>query len=289
MRVPAAFALATFLLPQIITSYPPSSAGGLDINGLTAEPLINPFDDPLPFYDSSATANRKLLFGDLGTDVGRTFWRVETDYIGATPVWTGISVTGTGAGCGTVAAEVGRLGLRQCTTGTTATGRATLTTADFINSTVYQVLLSSGRVRYTSWVRFPTLSDGTNTYIGCFGFGNSTGCGHTDAVEFRYTDSVNSGKWRGVCTEDSASTNVDDTGAAVAAATWYRLDFEVNSGATSVEFFVNGTSIGTCASNIPDSNDPLTYINGIIKSVGLTARTVTVDGIRQYGEFSSTR
>lgn len=270
-----------------------SSSGGLDITGLTAEPLINPFDDVLPFYDSSAAANRKLTYGTLAGSVSRTHWRYETDFIGVLDdlnTWFNSSVTG-GASMTQKDAEASHPGIQVYNT-----GAATNESAGFMSPSQevngkFPIYLGGGRVHFTTWIRLPTLSDGTDTYSIIMGMSNAaTYAGTpTDAIYFTYSSTINSGKWRGVCTEDSASTNVDDTGTAVAGNTWYRLDFEVNAGASSVEFFVDGTSIGTCGTNVPDTADPVGPNGWIKKSAGTNPRTLDVDAVVYYGEFSTPR
>lgn len=49
-----------------------AAAGGLDIVGLTSEPLIVTADQ-LPFYDASATANRKCTFGEFAAAIATEF------------------------------------------------------------------------------------------------------------------------------------------------------------------------------------------------------------------------
>ena len=102
-------------------------------------------------------------------------------------------------------------------------------------------------------VMIDDLSDGTDDYEWRFGImldPPSTG-DPTDGVYFIYSHDINSGKWRGITRSSSTSTNVDDTGSAVAVDTWYDLKAVINAAGTSVEFFVDNVSIGTSATNIP--------------------------------------
>lgn len=266
----------------------------LDINGLTAEPLINPFDDTIPFYDSSAAANRKVLFGG-NTKVGRSYWVIESEFIASGG--NGLSMglfgynTGAASSAGALAAEAGRNGMIECSTGTDTNGAAAVLSNNAVQNGILDIQPASGRIEFTGWVRFPTLSDGTNTYKAWIGLANSTipSAAPVDGVDLTYTSAENSGKWRGACSEDSATTYVEDTGTAVAAGTWYRVSFMINAAATSVEFFINGTSIGSCGTNVPDSNDNLAPNLQIIKSAGTTARSMTVDAVRYVGEFTTAR
>jgi hypothetical protein len=267
--------------------------GSLDITGLTAEPLVN-MDDYFPFYDTSATANRKIERSQL-TNVGRAFWVLENDFMAygsaAIPAPFRISLNGD-ASDAYQTSEASHPGILRLSTGTGATNFAAVASDAAESVGVLSVLSTGGRIHFTTWVRITTLSDGTETYAFAAGLNDCVyggGCTPTDAIVITYTNSVNSGKWRGVCTEDSASTNVDDTGTAVAAATWYRLEFEINAAATSVEFFVNGTSIGSCGSNVADASDPLGPNVRFLKSAGTTARTFDLDAIKFYGELDTAR
>lgn len=268
-----------------------AASGSLDITSLTAEPLIQA-SDPLPFYDVSAAANRKVVRSDL-TSVGRAFWAYESDFFSlSSSEIIRVESTGSGSTVSYITSEAGRPGIQRHSTGTTTTGRSAVSSHYAETWGTFGVYLGDGIVTVETAVRVADLSDGTDTYSLALGMSNCTfnaSCTPTDAIWLTYTDSVNSGKWRGVCTEDSASTNVDDTGTAVAAATWYRLGIVVNAAASSAEFFVNGSSIGSCGSNVPDTGDPLNTMFRILKSAGTTARTMDLDYVRAFGEMSTTR
>lgn len=75
---------------------------------------------------------------------------------------------------------------------------------------------------YEAAIRLTTLSDVTNTYSIWAGFGDRVTAEPTDGTYFRYTHSVNSGKFECVTSNNATRTAVD-TGVTVAAATWYRL------------------------------------------------------------------
>ena len=95
------------------------------------------------------------------------------------------------------------------------------------------------------------------TYFLYIGLANSASnaTAPTDGVYFTYTDAVSSGAWVGTTTKASVSTSV--VGSAMVVSTDYKLKAVINATGTSVEFFINGTSIGTSTSNIPTA--ALTY------------------------------
>jgi hypothetical protein len=71
-----------------------------------------------------------------------------------------------------------------------------------------------------------------------------------DGAWFRYTHSVNGGRFEAVTRSNSVET-VADTGITVAASTTYRLEVRANAAGTSVEFRINGGLVATITANIP--------------------------------------
>jgi hypothetical protein len=74
------------------------------------------------------------------------------------------------------------------------------------------------------------------------------------------------------------------------AATWTRLKIVVNSLASSVEFFINGVSVGANITNIPSgAGRALGALMLTVKSVGLTTRDFYVDWIWLHIDLSVSR
>ena len=97
-------------------------------------------------------------------------------------------------------------------------------------------------------IKVPILS-GTPAFTVKIGMASSAIAATTNGIYFQYTHSLNSGRWVGTTISSSVSTNVNST---IAVDTdWVRLGVVVNSTNTSVEFFVDGVSIGTSTTNIP--------------------------------------
>jgi hypothetical protein len=148
------------------------------------------------------------------------------------------------------------------------------------------IAFGGGFLRWEGIVNVPTLSDGTNRFDVTAGFGDAFNSSfHDNGIYLYYRDNVNSGQWVGR-TENSGSVTDVNSAVAVVGGTWYLLAIEVNAAATSVEFFVNGTSIGTSATNIPSAAG-LHF--GIDEQVGTTARTFQVDYCRMYQKFTTAR
>ena len=97
-------------------------------------------------------------------------------------------------------------------------------------------------------------------------------------IGFEYQFDQNGGRWQGI-TNDVGESSLD-TGVAVTANTWFNLEFEVNAAGTSVEFFINGASVGTLATsaNIPGGTGFDQFYNAhIMKLAGVLNRSFYLD------------
>lgn len=121
-----------------------------------------------------------------------------------------------------------------------------------------------------------TLSDGTDTYTAYIGFGDNIGSGDmTDGAYFRYTHSVNSGKWECVTAQGGTRTATDS--GVTADTTFMIFDIRVNEAGTSVEFYINGTLRQTHTTNIPGAAQYTGILMKIEKSAGTTSRRIYAD------------
>jgi hypothetical protein len=120
---------------------------------------------------------------------------------------------------------------------------------------------SGGGAISSSWVvELQALSSGGNTYRFSCGLADGTTLvGDTDAfvdgVYFQYTNAVNGGQWTINCTKNSVTTTVNTSVAATTS--FVTLTTLINSGGTSVSFFINNVLVGTpITTNIP--TNPIT-------------------------------
>jgi len=160
---------------------------------------------------------------------------------------------------------------------------ATETPASSPRCDIYQdldsVLIEGGWI--FDWViRIPFFETNTTNFfiVVRVGFGDVLTADFVDGVYFE-ADPVQSTNWR-IKTSSNSSATVTNTGTAIASNTWYRLRAVVNSGATSVEFFINGTSVGTIGSNIPTGAGrqcgPILQLLGDIGTGGAAAGNMRV-------------
>lgn len=193
---------------------------------------------------------------------------------------SGAAGAGAAASNTTVTGTADHPGICELTTGTTNTGNA------FIASKHTASVLFGGGIWIAEVVmNIPTLSDGTETFTTYDGFLDSQVFTPVDGAYFRYTHSVNSGKFQRVTVANSVET-ASDCNVTVVAGTWYRLVVVVNAAASSVEFFIKSgsgalTSVGSNTTNIPSGAGRETgFLWGILKSAGTTARTKQMDYVR---------
>jgi hypothetical protein len=165
----------------------------------------------------------------------------------------------------------GNPGWAVASTGTTTTGRAAINPF-----TATPLLLGYGALHCENLVKIPNLSDGTETFTLFVGLGDSASGATIDAVNFRYTDGTNGGKWQCVTRSNSVETAVD-SGVTVAANTNYRLQIEINAAGTQADFSINGALVATIATNIPvGAGRQTNVLTGIVKSAGTTNRELLI-------------
>lgn len=234
--------------------------------------------------DATVAAQRQTL--DVRRQPSRSFVQVgPEDFVSAQPF---VTSTGSGGAVGLNDAANsdpgGYPGWCILQTTTNAAARAAITPAPG-----QSILLGYGDWTFDTIVRVPTLSDGTETFVAYIGFGDSATGNPTDGVLFRYTHSVNSGKWECVTRANNVET-VSDSGVAVVAGTIVRLGITINAAATSVTFTIDGATVATITTNIPTGAGRQTgLVWSIIKSAGTTNRRLDVDYLDVYCELTTAR
>lgn len=198
----------------------------------------------------------------------------------------GTSGTGAAVQNNIAVASPANPGVMELTTGTTTTG---LSWVNDLAAGVRTQYLGGGVTAFEIILKPSALSDATETYFINAGIeaGSNTTLG-TDGVLFRYTHGLNSGRWTAYCVKSSVSTALD-TGVAVSTSAFHKLRFVVNAAASSVEFFVNGSSVGTISTNIPLTTTALRHFAIIAKSAGTTSRSLYIDAMKRTTFFTTPR
>lgn len=256
------------------------------INGRSTETDILANDDFLPVYDTSASSLDKALVRNVLIPNNRNIIYFSDFLVGGQgfgPYTSAFSGTGSTSGSGGVGIDATHIGSNLVTMGTTAGSYS------YIGTDNNCMLLGGGVWIFESVVRVANLSDATDTYSLRAGFGDGlVGSESTNGVAIRYTHGTNSGAWQGYTVASSTETTVNSA-VTVAANTWYKLRIEINAAASSVEFFVDGVSIGTSSTNIPSAVMGFIAIN-IRRTAGTTnARTAYVDYTYIFHQLTAAR
>lgn len=159
-------------------------------------------------------------------------------------------------------------GLIILTTGTGTTGRGAISSAE---------LKTGGYTVHDAILNVTQLSTASEEFILDVGFGNTfnSNSEFTDGVFFRY-DRLTSVNWiRGTANNSSVTLTASST--AVEAAAFLHLQFVINAATNSVEFFVNGSSLGSNSTNIPANTQLLRWGARIVKSAGTTSVSTVID------------
>lgn len=182
------------------------------------------------------------------------------------------------------------VGVIACATGTSATGRAAITNQ--ANA------LTFGGGEWDFEVRIDSLAalcDATESYALLVGFFDTyTAANQTDGIYFLYdsigvsTGSASSDRWQTV-TASNGSRTFFETSTDVAI-TPTNLRISVNADGTSASFFINGASQRAETATIPIGKArKMGFGVMIIKSAGLTSRTVYLDYLEAICRFNQSR
>lgn len=198
--------------------------------------------------------------------------------------------SGTGTGSNLTAPLGGRIGVVRSTTGTTATGRSAVATA------ANTFVLGNGTWVYETPVNVTTLSTSVEGFAFLSGFIDVlSAVNQVDGVYFLYdergssTGSTASANWQCVTSSNSVRTFTTTT-TAVGANTWVLLRIEINAAASSVVFKIDGNTVATHTTNIPNTTGRETGFGWLImKSVGTTARTVDLDYLSVISALTTAR
>lgn len=220
--------------------------------------------------------------GASGSGNSPTGWRLFDDMLAPVNASVGLPVdTMTGAqfycsGAGATAfynnamADASHPGVTSMEAGTTTTGY----TIWYMGPPA--ILFGGGEISFEQLIKIEDLATVAQDYIIRWGFGDGFQSDHVDGAYLEYNRSA-SVNWSMKTASNSARTTTD-SGVAVVEDAWIKLKVVVNAAATSVEFFIDGVSVGTIATNIPTGAGRHTSFHGhIVKTAGSTNRIMYVD------------
>lgn len=168
-------------------------------------------------------------------------------------------------------------GVVAISTATSATGVGYISKTNVTNA----YLIGGGnsyRVRFRAAIQ-SALSNGTDTFTIRIGFNDNPAVSGdaNDGAYFRYTHSVNGGKWQAVTRVGGVETS-EDTGIAPVADVYQIFEIRINANGSQVDFYIDNVLTNDITTNIPTGESNLTtIISKIEKSAGTTARLLLVD------------
>ena len=112
------------------------------------------------------------------------------------------------------------------------------------------LILGAGLIVVNYWIQLTQLSNSSNRFYVKLGLGDSQGeSDDNNSIAFRYEDNVNSGNWQ--CLSESGGTYTTVNTAVAADTGWHKFTIVVNTSATSIGYYINGSLVGTITTNIP--------------------------------------
>jgi hypothetical protein len=114
-------------------------------------------------------------------------------------------------------------------------------------------LLLGGGIITLNWIfKITALSNATIRYTLRFGLGDTATTSATtpaNAVYFEYSDNLNSGNWN---YNTASASSITTTNSATAVTTgWHNAQITINAAASSVNFTMDGVSLGNVTATIP--------------------------------------
>lgn len=193
---------------------------------------------------------------------------------------------------GTVASN--HPGVVQFGTGSTTTGNVIMRMGSN-NNTQWPMILGGGIVTFIWVVMIPALSTAVDIFVvRCGLMDTNSGQAVPDGVYFEYTDPGGGSPtpfWS-ICTAKSSVRTVTQTNVTVGAGTWYTLRADINTAASSIAYYINGTvaNVSPLATNIPTlAIGPCAFILKAGGSTGTNTSLLNLDMFYMYSKFTSTR
>jgi hypothetical protein len=232
-------------------------------------------------------ADTFLLLNDYTSGVSAVYstdikYYEQDDFIYATNTLFGWSVVTTGTGTTVNTNTAAGMDNTEHVIGVTAIAPGTVSpaTTAMIKGDANQFIFGNGHSFINKWRSLLSIaSDGTNAYTVWVGFQDqlNTSGTPTDGVFFRYTHSVNGGRWEAVCRAASTETAVDTGVAAITTTVFQTLEIRVNAAGTSATFYIDGTLTNTVTTNIPTGGNFCGLGAKIERSAGTSNRTLYFD------------
>lgn len=266
----------------------------------TADSFLNITDHLLDEDDMASNSATKVpsqqsvkayVDGRTGSNAIETYSRIFEDFFAALQYFN-LQAFNNGGGLGAnpnvsaygIDSTEHAIGIILMSTSTSTAGGSA------IQNTTYQLTFGFGYTLTQNWrAALKDLSDGTDTFTVEIGFGNGTSSAPTNGAFFRYTHSVNSGKWQAVSVLAGTET-AEDTGITAAVDGFHIFKIVANDDATQIDYYVDGVKTNDITTNIPSSSTAIFGYNGTIrKTAGSTAKGFYVDYFELIAQRTTAR
>ena len=255
----------------------PDSSASNRIVGI-CDHVLEPYGTLVLEYDD--TSDRVRIVGNSFNPAacsmwGRGFWQQVS--VGATlgSDWGNLGVGISGGDNATLPGTATLPGAWEINTSTSATGASSL----FLAKTVANpAMFGNGLLISSAYIYIPTLSDGTQTFAFSHGLvagANSTALDVNNSVVIKYTHSLNSGSFTGVCRNNAGSESSVNLNVTVATNTPYVITVCHDKANSEARFYVNGVMAGRVTGSMPNAV-ACGCRTIIVKSAGLTSRGVAI-------------
>lgn len=118
------------------------------------------------------------------------------------------------------------------------------------NQTNNNVIILGGGAIVLNWVfKIENISVVTDRYNLRLGLGDTSGSDQVNGCYFEYTDTENSGNWV-LKTASASAITTTNTSTSVTSG-WHNAQITINAAASSVNFTMDGVSLGNITTNIP--------------------------------------
>lgn len=218
---------------------------------------------------------------------GAGFYRYFTDFMSVSADDMSNQSAGTGSAVTITAWPFGGAppgsGFANGALGTTATGRAA-----WMSVSAIALHARVGATYFRTRMSLRTLSDATvANYVIDVGVVDTPSGVIANGFYFRYTHSVNGGRWQAVCRAASVETAID-TGVTAAIATMLTFEIRVSADGNTATFFIGGTLVATITTNLPAVGTGLGWGIRAIRTVGTAAtNSWLADYLRLEQTFAS--
>lgn len=154
-------------------------------------------------------------------------------------------------------------------------------------ATQYPIVLGGGFMRLDFMIQIPTLATVGDDFTVKIGLGDANPFGGgTNFAGLNY-DRSSSTDWIPKTIAGGSSTTASGGSAVAVDTNWTHIRMEVNAGATNIDFWVDGTDVGSCTTNIPTAAIAPQII--MSKTAGTGTVTVEFDAFRFYHKLTNSR